>query len=392
MTIIEQAEDYVNQLFKDKLSASFLYHNFKHTLTVVKAVNTIIAESELDEPEKESLLLAAWFHDTGYVNDYKEHEQFSIGIVTAFLQARKYDEAYIAKVASLINATIYDYEPKTFSEKVIRDADFAHLASKSYSKTSALLRKEWEITQNKFFTDLEWVKGNQELFTKQNYYTNFAIENWLPKKEKNAAKLTNKINKIEHPMEMTTKEIKKKAKEEKLDKGADTMFKITLTNHIRLSEIADKKANILLSVNAIIISIALSTLMPKLDRPTNAHLIIPTFIMLIFSVICIVFTILSTKPKVTKGKFTREDIESKKVNLLFFGNFYKMPYEDFEWAVNELLKDKEYLYNSMTKDLYYLGLVLARKYRLLRITYNIFMVGIVTSVLAFIIAFKSYPI
>ena len=114
--------------------------------------------------------------------------------------------------------------------------------------------------------------------------------------------------------------------------------------------------------------------------------------MLIFSVVSIIFAILSTKPKVTKGKFTREDIEAKNINLLFFGNFYKMPYEEFEWAVNELLKDKEYLYNSMTKDLYYLGLVLARKYRLLRITYTIFMVGIVTSVIAFILAFKSYPI
>lgn len=167
------------------------------------------------------------------------------------------------------------------------------------------------------------------------------------------------------------------------------MFRVTLNNHTKLSQIADSKANILLSVNAIIISIALSTLIPKLDSPTNAHLIVPTFVMLMFSVISIIFAILSTRPKVTSGLFTRKDIEEKKVNLLFFGNFHKMPLDEYQWAMNVLMKDREYLYNSMIKDLYYLGLVLNRKYKLLRITYTVFMFGIITSVIAFVWAFKT---
>jgi hypothetical protein len=57
-----------------------------------------------------------------------------------------------------------------------------------------------------------------------------------------------------------------------------------------------------------------------------------------------------------------------------FGNFYKMPLEEYEWAVNEMMKDNAYLYNSMIKDLYFFGVVLEKKYRLLRITYNIFMI------------------
>jgi hypothetical protein len=181
---------------------------------------------------------------------------------------------------------------------------------------------------------------------------------------------------------------KKRLKEEKPERGIDTLFRVTLGNHTRLSGIADSKANILLSVNAIIISIALSTLIPKLDSPKNAHLMVPTFIMLISSVITIIFAILSTRPKVTKGYFSRKDIEDKKVNLLFFGNFYKMPLEEYQWAMNEMMKDRDYLYNTMIKDLYFLGIVLEKKYRLLRIAYNLFMTGILISVLAFIIAFK----
>jgi quinol-cytochrome oxidoreductase complex cytochrome b subunit len=90
------------------------------------------------------------------------------------------------------------------------------------------------------------------------------------------------------------------------------MFRVTLNNHTKLSQIADSKANILLSVNAIIISIALSSLIPKLDAPSNSHLIIPTFVMVIFSVICIILAIMSTRPKVSSGTFTRKEIEEKK--------------------------------------------------------------------------------
>jgi predicted metal-dependent HD superfamily phosphohydrolase len=391
MTIVEEAEEFVRMLLKDKLSASFLYHNFNHTANVVEAVKHIIDASDLNQQDEEQLLLAAWFHDTGYVVDYKNHEQLSVDIVSGFLKDKNYPEDYIAGVTALIEATSYGYIPHSLGEKIIRDADYAHFISDSYIETSESLRKEWELTQNKQFTDLEWMKGNLELFTKHHhYYTDFANRNWLPLKEKNASKISALITQMEQNMEpVKPKKEKKKNKEDKYEKGIDTMFKTTLTNHIRLSEIADSKANILLSVNAIIISIALSTLIPKLDSPTNVHLIIPTFVMLLFSVVCIISAILSTRPKITSGAFTRQDILDKKVNLLFFGNFYKMPYEEYQWAINELLNDKEYLYTSMTKDLYHLGLVLERKYRWLRITYNLFMFGIIVSVVAFVIAFKS---
>jgi hypothetical protein len=67
-----------------------------------------------------------------------------------------------------------------------------------------------------------------------------------------------------------------------------------------------------------------------------------------------------------------------------------MKLSDYEWAIKELTKDKDYIYSSLTKDLYFLGLVLNRKYKILRWTYTIFMVGMVISVLAFAISFKYY--
>ena len=85
----------------------------------------------------------------------------------------------------------------------------------------------------------------------------------------------------------------------------------------------------------------------------------------------------------------KEDVKQKKVNLLFFGNFHKMKLDDFEWAMGEMMQDRDYLYSSMKKDLYFLGLVLHRKYKILRITYSIFLIGIIASVIAFAIAFNQ---
>ncbi|MCF6133375.1 Pycsar system effector family protein [Flavobacterium wongokense] len=394
MTIIDQAEDFVQKLFKDKLSGSFLYHNFKHTSSVVNAVKTIATAQSVTENEMELLLLAAWFHDAGYTCGCENHEAAGIEIAEKFLKEQNYEAAKIDQIMALINATRKDYIPVNLLEKIIHDADYYHFASKEYISVSDFLREELKMTMKMEFSDLDWAKGNLNFLQNQHqFFSEYALFHWQPKKEKNIQKILKRIDALENEtMETTTKTKKQKEKEEKPDRSIDTMFKITLTNHIRLSEIADSKANILLSVNAIIISIALSTIVPKLDSPGNAHLVIPTFIMVFFSVISIIFAILSTKPKVTSGKFTRQDIEDKKVNLLFFGNFFKMPYDEYQWAVNELLKDREYLHNSMTKDLYYLGLVLERKYRLLRITYNIFMIGIIVSVIAFVLAFRSAPI
>jgi HD superfamily phosphodiesterase len=391
MNIIEQSEHFIYNLLKDKLSELFTYHNFNHTLDVVNAVKVLAEEENIDKADSEILLIAAWFHDSGYIHGSTNHEDLSMSIATNFLKEKQFPDDYIVKVCSLISVTKYNNTPKNILEQIIRDADYYHFSTDNYFKRCELLRKEWEKTQDKTFTDLEWAKENLKMLSKNHMYnTAYAKENWTGPKQNNIVLIEDIIKKLETKSEENNVVFKnkKKKKDKKPDRGIDTLFRITLNNHTRLSGIADSKANILLSVNAIIISIALSSLIPKLDSIRNEHLVYPTFIMLLFSVVSIVFAILSTRPKVTSGIFTRQDIVDKKVNLLFFGNFYKMPLQEYEWAVNEMMNDREYLYNSLIKDLYFLGLVLEKKYRLLRITYNIFMIGLIISFIAFVIAFN----
>lgn len=382
-SIITKSASFVEQLFKDKLSSAYLYHNFTHTQNVVRTIEAIVAYEKLDAETEEILLVAGWFHDTGYTESIINHEQVSAEIASGFLTENGKESTFIKDVKRIILATRYNHEPEDERERIMKDADHCHLGSIDYLTSSESLRKEWELTCEKRFSDLDWNKENL-LFLQQkhHFYTEYCKKFLQPVKEKNIKQVLNTIQKMEEKKET------KKAKKEKPSRGIDTMFRVTLNNHTRLSGIADSKANILLSVNAIIISVALSTIVPKLDNPSNAHLIGPTFTMVMFSVVSIIFAILSTRPKVTSGKFTQRDLEERKVNLLFFGNFYKMPLKEYQDAVTEMINDKDYLYNTMISDLYYLGLVLEKKYRLLRITYNIFMIGIIVSVIAFVVAFK----
>ena len=76
----------------------------------------------------------------------------------------------------------------------------------------------------------------------------------------------------------------------------------------------------------------------------------------------IIFATLVTRPNVTQGIFTKEEIELKRANLLFFGNFHEMSLTDYKVGVDAMMNDPEFLYGSMTQDIYFLGKVLARKY------------------------------
>ncbi|WP_426477174.1 Pycsar system effector family protein [Chryseobacterium sp. CBSDS_008] len=390
MSILHKAKNYVEILFKDKLSSVYFYHNFIHTAYTVNKAEEIMKNTPVSEEDQEKVLVALWFHDTGYIECALNHEERSVEVMKDFLHKENYPENYIADIEKLILATKIHYEPQNLLEKIVKDADFSHFAGHDYSDISDALRKEWELTNVRCFSNEEWNAGNLDMLkNKHTFYTDYAKENWEPLKKKNIKKIEKKLEKEEEKKDNKKDNPESKKEKEKSDRSVDTLFRVTLNNHTRLSDIADSKANILLSVNAIIISVCLSVLVPKLDAPKNSHLILPSFILLLSSVLTIIFAILSTKPNVTKTTFTSQDIVNRKVNLLFFGNFQQMLFDDYHNAMKDLIKDRDYIYDSMVKDLYYLGKVLNRKYRLLSITYKIFMAGIIISVLSFGVAFLS---
>lgn len=392
-TLVINAEKHALNLLSSGLDTKYVYHNLAHTQRVVKKVKELIVNMGVNEIDAQNIEIAAWFHDTGFTKSADNHEKESVQILTDFLKVQNVEEKRIKAISNIILATVMGYKPKNILEKIIVDADCAHLASKNFFDYTSLLRKEWELTRLKTVTYQDWIKENINFFTVQHRFeTDYALKNWTKRKEKNLSKLMKDLKSIQDEDKKFAQKQEslaiKKEKSEVPERGIETMFRVALKNHMTLSNIADTKANILLSVNAIIISLALSNLLPKLDNPSNDYLILPTIIFVVFTVASIILSILATRPNVTEGKFNKEDVASKKVNLLFFGNFHQMKLNDFEWAISEMMEDKGYLYNSLTKDLYFLGLVLNKKYKILRLTYTVFMIGIIVSVLAFAISFK----
>lgn len=394
--LLKETQAFVSNLLKNELHQTFLYHNYIHTERVYKSTVEIIENSDLSEEDTLVLKLAAWLHDIGYTKGCDNHEENSVKIAVPFLKAHAVDENIIQKVSDCIMATVFDAEPTNSLEEIIRDADASHFAKPYFEEASEYLRIELELHDLKKYSPSQWREENiRVLRDVHQFYSPYAKKHWQPKKDEILASLIDKNAKRQKKKELEKLKSKYKAqyknqyKSANPDRSIQTFYRVALRNHIKLSDIADTKANILLSVNAIIISLVLSNLISKLDNPSNAYLIWPTVIFITFSVISMVMSIIATRPNVTRGQFTKEDVEQKRVNLTFFGNFHKMKLDEYQWAINEMLNDKEYVYNSLTKDLYFLGKVLDRKYRILRNTYTVFMVGMIISVIAFAISFKQ---
>ncbi len=169
-------------------------------------------------------------------------------------------------------------------------------------------------------------------------------------------------------------------------RGIDTMFRATFRNQIHLSAMADRKANLIISVNSIIISAIIFLIKNIMEL---SHFILPGIILLIVSVAAIIYAVLATRPIAAKGKFLRHN--KSKNNLLFYGNFFKMDLDDYMNEMKMVLQDGEKLYDNLIMEQYRLGKVLGRKYRLLRISYTIFMFGLIFAVLAFVLAVIYHP-
>jgi predicted metal-dependent HD superfamily phosphohydrolase len=362
----------------------------------VETAREIGKNSGLSDDEMEMLLLAAWFHDTGITEIYHNHEEKSSQIAKEFLEKNNYPPEKAEKVYNLIHITKIPQEPKNILEEVLCDADISHIGKKGFNTRSQLLRAEWETLQNKKVSDLEWLKNNIEFVAGNKFRTKYARENFEEQRRKNLAKLQKKLRQevTEMPAPETVSagftEAPDKIKKDKGgERGVETMFRNVMRTHVEFSGMADNKANIMISVNTLVLTAIIAILARKLDA--NPHLILPTALMTLVSLTTLVIATVVTRPKITAGIFTKEDIEQKKANLLFFGNFFNMDYKNFEWGMREMIKDKDYLYGNMIKDFYFLGQVLGHKYKYLRLCYNVFMYGLILSVIAFASAIILYP-
>ena len=389
--LLSKSKSYVETFLKENLSDGIYYHDLEHTQEVVNASKEIGIASNLTNEELETVLIAAWFHDTGYYKGMKDHEAISRDVAAEFLKKEGAGKEKIDAVGGCIMATKIPQNPLNLMEEVLCDADLYHVSTREFFKKSELLRKEFSLVFPDEIQLDEWFKNSIKFLKKHSFFTSYAKEHLLPAKKENLKKLKVLYKDILVDDSDSSKPEKKKKKKDdnKPTRGIETLFRITSRNHVDFSSMADNKANIMISINSIMMSIVFSVLFNKFA--TDPNLIPPTIILSIVSTATIIFAILATRPNLTAGVFTKDDIMKRRTNLLFFGNFYKMPLNDYEWGIKELMNDRDFLYGSMIRDIYFLGKVLGKKYLYLRISYTIFMYGLVISVMAFAIAVFLFP-
>ncbi len=413
--IIAAAEEYVTNFYRDHISTEYVYHDLQHVREVVMACREIGLTYELAEKDQERLILAAWFHDSGYDKGPENHEVRSCEYVARFLSDFDYPEEGLRQIEACIMATRMPQQPDSLLEQILCDADLSHLGDKTYWDRCGRVRQELIYTRNKIMTDREWVDFELNFLLNHQYHTPVARELFNKRKLKHIGQLKKQKVRLSPHEAVAVDDIITTDKRSNLSirektngtahtekgtdsepetifpsrtsRGVETMYRTTYQTHINLSAMADNKANIMLSVNALVISVIVSNLMPKLKE--HPELVIPTILLLCVCLGCIVFATLATRPKITQGKVTREAIRERRANLLFFGNYHSMSLEDYQWGMYELIRDPEFQYSSMTRDLYFLGIVLAKKYRYLSICYSIFMYGLIGSVIAFAVAYKG---
>lgn len=390
--IASHAQQFVLNLFNQKNDARLLFHTYRQTTEVVKAVNSLSQANGATALEWETATLAAWFSGAGFLFDYQSPEPRAVEKAEKFFGAHpQFPSEKVGTVSETIRSLFNGQAMRTKEGQLLSDAVNAVQFGHAFFDTSPLMRLEQELLLNRHFTKEEWEAFQMQQLLNVRFFTAQAKLSYEPVVANHILLLKERLDKRRSKEQPKQQGDDKKFQglKNRLSPGAQTFFRTNYRTHINLSAIADQKANIMISVNAILISVMISVISYRNMTETNPAVLMPVVIFLVTGLSSLIFAVLAARPKVTSVINDSTPIDVAKRNLMFFGNFTALKLERYEQLMDEMFKDSDMLYGNMTRDLYNLGKVLDRKYRFLSISYNIFMVGFVATVLLFMVVLFS---
>jgi Pycsar effector protein len=153
---------------------------------------------------------------------------------------------------------------------------------------------------------------------------------------------------------------------------SDNMLRTAQQHHVALSTMADTKANIIITVSSIVLTIS----MGRVDQPDVR---ISVLTLTVFTLLALLLAILAVLPKYRPFRLTTVELPPN-FNLLFFGHFAELTRERYMEEVARTLKPDGSIYAAMANDVYSLGTYLAHhKYRYLRLSYICFLTGFIAA-------------
>lgn len=172
------------------------------------------------------------------------------------------------------------------------------------------------------------------------------------------------------------------------DKGDELVFKgstinlirTTQRNYIDLTNIADNKANILISINSLMLTVLIPIVFSNYDFIMKYKLFIPIILLSVTFLTTIVCASLVITPFSINRRFKKQtESKTEMKSPFFFQNYADKSFDEYIQQLKDSTKQKHIVSRVLAYDLYEFGLNLSSKYKMIRLTYKLFYTGMIIS-------------
>lgn len=386
LSIYESAIGYLGSYYETYSTGD---RNFGLSLCkrVSRECNKIAIDEKLMGFDLGNALLASCFRYAGVTNLLLT-EDIQIKLLNDFTRQVNYPEEQVEHIRELINRHSKRESPADKIEKVVWDAISYRLADDDFFKRLRYFQEEMNRLHDNSYDELSILLKIRDEFSEEHYYTDYAKKNYSASLIKNK----NKINKrIQHFTENGP--ATKKTEAMMTDRETEDLFKIAFRNYVKLVDVADSKAALLIQVNSILISVVIGFVISRAEK--YPMLIIPSFLILAVAFVTILLSILASRPQ--RNSYIH-DRSSKSYQTFFFGSFDLVgskfrdaDFDSYSLELANLLKSgRENVFNEIFKEVFNVRKVLSRKFTFLSYAYIVFIGGLAVSIITFFIATNYY--
>ena len=383
----KEAEAFL-KLHYEKASDTTSLFRFRFIAMLAAEARNLAKASFLQGMDYQDAMTATWFSYTGSAVIQAGSNVERSGLLHDFFASVKYPAGHYSIVETAINCAIENRSARTKIQQVVSDAVNSQFSKPGFLEHIMLLKDEANQKTDTNQTELFYLQYYKLLFTQTYYYTAYANEHYTVQKEKNFKLLEKRVRKLEEAQLMTARGMAK-ANDIITNKETDDLFKIAFRNYNQLISVADSKASLLINVNSIIVSVMLAFVLSKVEH--NLVLLWPTTLLLTVCMTTIFLSILASRPQ---KNILSKDRKSHSYQQFFFGSF-DMTDPGFHRAgldnyLNQLTgffaSSRETVYLELYKETFNVRKVLSKKFNYLAIAYWVFIIGLLISIAAFIIA------
>ena len=399
---IAQVGQFILPLLNRPESAKLLYHSFtlaEHLAQFCIQNTALLFHAPID---LNVLVLVAYFYPVGFHIQYNNPLPHSLAAFEDFAQLHKLENNIIVLTRSCLQQLADNTIPAQHHALLFKEILWLYPLLNNFKDCILLLRSELELIKKQDIAPDAWRAWQIDYLMAHKIWHHTALQKTYAAKREFI--LNDLLQEQRLALTQLDKKSNKKAKDLWLDeperpiydkleqsllpnKGLQTFWRTVYPMHIQLNSIADNKANMMISINSILLTLILASFsigLTNVNEIKAGSFLLPMLFLIFTALSSLLIAVLSVLPKLLhKNNAQKEEKTLQK--LFFFGNFVQHSEEEYIKEMHKLFENNTIFYNSLNTHLFTLGKELATKYRLLCISYGIFFIGLIISAIAFLI-------